>query len=144
MQPAVAQSRRPLPHVGYFDAPAALDAPLGFSAGRAAVQLPVITLAFCSMDGLKSMKVSLTQSRMCDWFPLSAVHSTYCPSLFVLPSAPHMLLQLLVAFGGVSVVACHAASRRPGVMLPAGQRPESCRPCSDSVHGCRAPPAAGG
>ena len=85
------------------------------------MQLPVITLAFCSMDGLKSMKVSLTQSRMCDWNPLSAVHSTYCTSLFVLPSAPHMLLQLLAAFRWVSLVAWHAAFRRPGVMLPAGQ-----------------------
>ena len=33
--------------------------------------------------------------------------------------------------------------RRPGLRLPAGQRPKSCGPCSDSVHGCCAPPAAG-
>ena len=37
---------------------------MGCSAEGAKVQLPGITLAFCSMDGLNSMKVGLTQSRM--------------------------------------------------------------------------------
>ena len=62
MQQNVAHCALPY-SAGYFDAPAAQVAPLGHAAKNSAVQLPAITLAFCSMDGLKAMKVGPILSR---------------------------------------------------------------------------------
>jgi len=48
-------------HAGYFDAPAAKQAPLQGAWGQGIkAELPLVTLVFSAVDGLKAMRVSPT------------------------------------------------------------------------------------
>ncbi len=46
-------------HAGYFDAPAAKQAALGAAWGQGVkAELPLVTLVFSAVDGLRAMRVS--------------------------------------------------------------------------------------